>query len=110
MGDEKSPLEHKRLLIEIDRLMREINHNTLTPFFPDLNLEEIEPLIHMVAKARGKYLQELFHLSKLEQQGKNISPDDAKNLRFNRLVYEELVYASKALETALKRGYIEVNK
>lgn len=101
-------VQNKRLLIEIERVMREINRETINPLFDELSITDLNPAMKMVAKARGKYLKEFQLLSEKIEQGQEINPDLVKNLRYLRLIYDELACASKALDTAIERGYLDV--
>jgi hypothetical protein len=100
--------KNKRLLIELDRAMREINRDTLNPLLNELTPGDILPIMEMVAKARGHYLQELFKLAKLSTEGQELNADKVKELRFSRLIYKELIEASHALDIAIERGYLDV--
>lgn len=101
-------LENKRLLIGLDRAMSEINRDTLNPLLNKLTPGDILPIMEMVAKARGHYLQELFKLSKISAEGRQLNSELVKELRFSRLIYNELLEAYKALDTAIERGYLDV--
>ncbi|MFK5892971.1 MAG: hypothetical protein QM504_07095 [Pseudomonadota bacterium] len=104
------PIENKRLLIELERAMKEINRDTLNPLFKELTPGDILPIMEMVSKARANYLKELFKLAKLSEEGQNLTPELVKNLRFSRLIYDELIEASKALDAAIERGYLDVEQ
>jgi len=104
----KVPEKNKRLLIELDRAMREVNRDTINPLLNELTPEDILPIMEMVAKARGHYLQELFKLSKITAEGQELSAESVKELRFSRLIYKELIEASQALDIAIERGYLDV--
>ncbi len=99
---------HKRLLIQLEKAMREVNRDTLNPLFEELTPGDILPITELVAKARGDYIHELFNLSQLPQAKQKLSTDLVKSLRFKRLIYEELLGASKALDKAIERGYLDV--
>jgi len=102
------PVENKRLLIELERAMREVNRDTINPLLDELTRGDIVPIMEMVAKARGRYLQELFKLAKLSSEGQELNAECVKDLRFSRLIYSELLEGSKALDTAIERGYLDV--
>ncbi|MFK5985223.1 MAG: hypothetical protein QM479_07335 [Pseudomonadota bacterium] len=101
-------VENKRLLIELERAMREVNRDTLNPLFEKITPEEMQPIIQMVATARGKYLEELFKLSRIPTENLKLNTETVKKLRFARLIYDELLEASKALDIAIERGYLDV--
>ena len=102
------PIENKRLLIELERVMKDVNRETINPLLPELNLADLTPLMTMVATARASYLDEFFKLSEKFNNAQELTPELVKNLRFARLIYDELVEASKALDTAIERGYLDV--
>lgn len=98
---------NKRLLLEIDKTITDINRNIINPRIDDLTIAELSPLIEMVATARADYLESMLNLS-LSQQGKPASVEQLKRLRHLRLTYEELSSGAQALETAIERGYLDV--
>jgi hypothetical protein len=99
--------EHNRLLLQIERAMRAINQATITPVLPELTLADFDPVISMVARTRVQYLQALFDMA--EASGDGVPDEDQiAELRSLRLSYEEQVAATKALETAIQRGYLDV--
>ena len=67
----------------------------------------MRPVLCLVAPARARYLKALFDLGAGVQDG---TPTDSQfaELKKLRVEYEELVTGAKALETALQRGYIDV--
>ncbi len=101
-------IDNKRLLIELERVMKEINRNTINPLFNELSCKDIEPIMEMVAKARGNYIKELFRLSELSAHGQKLNTELVKNLRFSRLIFDELVEGYKTLDSAIDRGYLDV--
>jgi len=101
------PIEHNRLLLQIERAMRAINQGTIKPVLPELTLDDLNPVITMVARTRARYLQELFDLATSCQDG-SPTDDQIARLRRLRLSYEEQVAAAQALETAIHRGYLDV--
>ena len=101
-------MENSRLLLEINKKIQDVNQEEINPRFSELKLEDLEPVIEMVAKARADYLQEVFALANTVR-GKQPSIDQIKHLRHLRLTFEELLSASGALETAIERGYLDVD-
>jgi len=98
---------NKRLAVEIDRVMKIINKEAINPLIDELSIQDIEPIMQMVANARGAYLKELCELTKATTE-KALVPKDVEKLRLKRLVYEELVAAHQALDVAIERGYLDV--
>ena len=101
--------DNNRLLLELDKTIREINRKVINPEIPELSLEDLCPVMELVAKARSNYLRELFDIASVVDGGMP-SHDQLKQLRYLRLAFEELREGSQALETAIQRGYLDVNR
>lgn len=98
--------DSNRLLLELEKIRRDVNRDIMNPAIPELSVSALRPIITMVARARLSYLQELIDIAK-------ISPDmptheHISNLAKQRECYEELRAATNALETAIERGYLDV--
>ena len=52
-----------RLLMELERNMRAVNREVINPEIPELKLDDVMPVMRMVARARASYLKELFALA-----------------------------------------------
>ena len=97
-----------RLLLELENSIRTANKEIINPEIPDLNLEAVRPVNEMVARARANYLKLLFEVTK--ECGTGIpEPKQIIKLANGRKTYEELVQASKALDTAIERGYLNIS-
>ena len=96
-----------RLLMELERSMRAINREVINPEIQELTIDGLRPVLSLVANARARYLKALFNLGISVTEGK---PTDSQldELASLRREYEELVSAAKALETAIQRGYLDV--
>ena len=101
------PVANKRLSIEIDRAMSLINKDAINPLIPELSIKDIEPIMELVAKARGEYIKELCNITK-EFGDKQPLPEHVKKLKAKRKVFEEFISAYQALDTAIERGYLDV--
>ncbi|MBB1125053.1 hypothetical protein [Thiospirillum jenense] len=101
------PNENRRLLLEIDAAMREINRKTINPMVRDLAFADLRIIIEMVAKARADYLHTFFELA-MRLQGQVPSVAEIDTLASMRRRYEELMLATQALETAIDREYVDV--
>lgn len=100
--------DHGRLLLEIDRKIKTLNKEIIDPMIPSLKIEDLTPVIKLVAQIRGSYLKELFDISAASDGIP--SHDQIKRLRELRIAYEEFVSAAQAMETAIERGYLEVHE
>ena len=98
-----------RLLMELERSMRTINHEVINPEITELTIDGLRPVLCLVANARARYLKALFDLGASEKESGG-RPTEAQfdELRQLRLEYDELVNGAKALETAIQRGYLDV--
>jgi len=100
-------MEHNRLLMQLDKYRREVNREVLNPAIPELALEDLKPMLGMVAEARAQYVSELLEVAKLS--GNNLpTPEQIRQLKVCRETYDELVAAANALETVIQRGYLDV--
>jgi hypothetical protein len=100
-------MDNNRLLMIFEQAVKEINHEVIKTKFENLTIENIKPAINLTARARANYLKELFDVA-------NEFPDSLPpvervgRLKDHRVRYEELIFASKALETAIQRKYLNV--
>ena len=101
------PIDNNRLLLEIDKTIRELNRSTINPAIPELSLNDLRPVMELVARSRAAYLKELFQIAEMAEPGLP-SPDQIKQLRRMRETYDEMVSGAQALETAIQRGYLDV--
>ena len=101
--------DNNRLLLEIDNTIRDLNRETINPAFEKVTSEDLKPAIKLVARTRAEYLKELFDLASVVGEGLP-SPDQIAHLRKLRLTYDELVAAAKALNIAIERGYLDVER
>ncbi len=96
-----------RLLLEMERRMRSMNRELIKPKIKELTVDDMHPVLCLVAHARARYLKALFDIGAGVQDG---MPSDSQftELKKPRVEYDELVDGAKALETAIQRGYIDV--
>jgi hypothetical protein len=99
--------EINRLLMELERTMRDVNRAVLNPEIPELTVDELRPVLHQVAESRARYLRALLELGKHSADGA-VPAGRLEELTRLRREYEELVSGAKALETAIQRGYLDV--
>ncbi|WP_151702506.1 hypothetical protein [Nitrincola alkalilacustris] len=101
------PVENNRLLLELEKFRRDINRSVINPEIPELTLQDLKPVLTMIAHTRADYLRELLDIARLSPDS-GPSPDQVKHLKSCRETYEELVAAMNALETAIQRDYLDV--
>lgn len=102
------PGDNNRLLLELSKNLRDINYDILHPILPDLDIEDLEPVLRLVARARGAYIKEIFDLASVSKD-ELPSPEQIQQLKQLRETFEELLNGAQALETTLQRGYITLN-
>lgn len=100
-------IDANRLLLEVEKLRRETNRSMISAQIQQMSLETLRPLLTMVARCRSNYLQTLLDISR-ECDGKEPDAAMIERLRQQRLIYEELISAVHALETAVQRDYLDV--
>lgn len=98
--------DSNRLLLELEKIRRDINREIMNPAIPELSVESMRPIITIAARARLSYLQALNDISKLAPEMP--TQEQISLLARRREAYEELRAAVNALETAIDRGYLDV--
>lgn len=88
--------------------MRSHNQVYINPEIPELTIEQLEPLLKLVAKSRANYLKALFDLSTEVGEDGDPTQQQIEELRCYRTIYAELLEGAQALETAIERGYLDV--
>jgi len=104
-------IDNNRLLLEISKQVREINRETINPEIPEIKQDDLNPIIKLVAKARAVYVKEVFDISHMSDEDDILpSKDQIRHLKNLRESYDELLQAAHAVETAIERGYLDVQK
>lgn len=99
-------MDNNRLLLQLEQTRKEINRSVINPEIQTLSQSDVQPIIEMVAHARAAYVAELFSLARATE-GKQ-APEDITRLQELGKKFDELVKAANALETMIKRGYVDV--
>ena len=99
--------DNNRMLLELDKVVREINRQVINPILPELTVDDLRPVLNLVARARADYLRELVDLAAAVADGLP-SPDQVRRLAELRRTFEELLGGAQALETAIQRAYLDV--
>lgn len=100
-------VESNRLLLELERIRRDINREIINPEVPELSLDDLRPMLTMVARVRMAYIREFLDIGRMTSAVP--SNDQIEMLAGLRRAYEELVAAANAVETAVQRGYLDVD-
>lgn len=96
-----------RLLIELETHRKAINRDIINPLVPELSLDDLKPLLTLVARARADYVKTLLELPAAVGET-TPEVEQIKELRNKRIIFEELVDAVNALETVIQREYMDV--
>lgn len=99
--------DNNRLLLELDKHRRDINREIINPRFAELGLDDLKPVLAMVAHARADYVTQLLELA-TSSGGQAPSQEQVATLRRSRETFDELVAAVNALESLISRDYLEV--
>ncbi|MEG3619530.1 hypothetical protein V5T82_13775 [Magnetovibrio sp. PR-2] len=93
----------------LKKYTREKNREVIDPLIPELTLDAFEELVDLTAKVRGAYLKQFFYIAE-HTEGDFPKGEELKKLQGMREVYEEMIAAHQALETAVERGYLTVKQ
>ncbi len=97
-----------RARMEMMAQLREINRDVIHGLVPNLSTEDLTPYFKLVAKARGLYIKRLIDLAANEADLP--SDEQVRELSLLRRSYDELIHGGQMIETAIERGYIDVDK
>lgn len=98
-----------RLLIKFEQLLRSENREHINPKIDELSINDLRPVVSIVARCRADYLAHLYELSKKYDGSEDVpSNDELQKLRAHRLRFEELSEGAKALEVSIQRGYLDL--
>jgi len=101
--------EANRLLLKFQQLVSSINREIINPEIEELAIENLRPLITLVARSRAVYLKELYELSR-RYEGIDQFPSDKEmhNLARLRSRYIDLVDGAQSFEISIQRGYLDI--
>lgn len=99
--------DSNRLLLELEKYRREVNRDIINPQIPELALEDLKPVLTLVANARARYLVKLLEISEQTGDG-DPAQEDIHELQHLRETFDTLVDAVNALETVIQRDYLDV--
>jgi len=98
-----------RLLLQYDRILRQANREHINPEIEELSVEDLKPIVNLVAKSRAVYLKELYTLSKkYNEEDAFPSAEELKRLKVLRTRFLELAEGSKSIEVSIQRGYLDL--
>jgi hypothetical protein len=98
-----------RLMIKFEQLLRTENREKINPKIEELCINDLRPIVSIVARCRADYLEHLYVLSKKYEDSDDVpSSEELQKLRAFRLRFEELSEGAKALEVCIQRGYLDL--
>ncbi|MEE4276853.1 MAG: hypothetical protein V2I82_00120 [Halieaceae bacterium] len=101
-----SDSSNARLLLELEKLTRDVNREVMHEAMPQLSLDSLKPIVTVVAQARLSYLRELVAVA--AEDDTPPSYERIQQLAHYRERYEELVAGVQALERAIEHDYLDV--
>jgi len=101
----------KRILMQFKQLVKKINRARINPTIEELAIDDLNPLVDLVARSRANYLSELYSLSKKYENSDELpSAEEFKKLRTYRKRFIELSDGAKSFEISIERGYLDLKK
>ncbi|KZB54577.1 hypothetical protein [Thalassospira xiamenensis] len=96
-----------RFMMAMEHVLREVNHEVISPAIPDMSVDTALPLIINVAKLRADYLKYAFKLS-ADRKDNHPTAEELARLKHLRESYQEMLAAARELEHCIDRGYIDL--
>lgn len=96
-----------RFMMGMEHVLREINHEIISPAIPDMSVENAVPLMITVARLRADYLKYAFKLSE-DRTKQHPTAEEIAKLKLLRETYQEMLAAARELEHCIDRGYIDL--
>jgi len=93
--------------MELEKRRREINREMINPTLATVEIDTIVPVINVCAKARAAYITCLMEIANDDSE-EVCTFAQIEKLKQHRIAYDELVSAANALETVIKRDYVDV--
>ncbi len=98
-----------RLLMQFEHLLKQANRERINPEIEELAIDDLNPIVDLVARSRAAYLKELYELSK-KYHGEDAlpSPDELEHLKASRARFLDLADGAKSIEICIQRGYLDL--
>lgn len=101
--------EKNRLLLRFEQLLRETNREIINPEINVLSIEDLKPVVEMVARARAAYLKTLYELSLAHKKDQSLpSVAEMETLQALRTRFLDLADGAKSIEVAIQREYLDI--
>ena len=98
-----------RLLMQFEHLLKQANRERINPQIEELAIDDLKPIVDLVARSRAEYLRELYILSK-KYHGQEALPsaDELASLKASRMRFLDLADGAKSIEISIQRGYLDL--
>lgn len=101
--------DQRQLMMRFSHAVREGNRAIINAMIPEISLDDLAPVIALLARIRGGYLRQLLEIT--EGAGEGLPrAEEIEKLSQLRSTYEEMSTATQALEVALERGYLDIKQ
>ncbi len=98
-----------RLLMQFEHLLKTCNRERINPEIEELAIEDLKPIVDLVARSRASYLKELYDLSKKYDQSDELpNPEELSQLASSRKRFLDLAEGAKSIEICIQRGYLDL--
>lgn len=98
-----------RFLLQFEQLMRNANREHINPKIEELALEDLKPIVELVARTRAAYLENLQQLCNKYAGSEELpSNEEMQRLRAYRNRFIELADGAKSFEISIQRGYLDL--
>lgn len=94
--------------MELDKQRRDINREMINPTLAAVDIDTFLPVVSVCARARAAYIKCLMEIA-TNDSDEVCTYDQIEQLKQHRIAYDELVSAANALETLIKRDYVDVS-
>lgn len=100
-----------RLLLRFEQLMRETNREVINPHIQSLSVNDLRPVLEVVAQARAVYLKRLYEIAQAHKAKKTLPTDDEiVELEQLQRRFKALAEGSQSIEVAIQRGYLDIKE
>ncbi|PID43080.1 MAG: hypothetical protein CSB48_07220 [Proteobacteria bacterium] len=98
-----------RILMQFEHIMRQGNRERINPLIEELAIDDLKPIIDLVARTRASYLKHLHDLCNKYYGSDDLpSAEEFKRLRAYRKRFVELADGAKSFEISIQRGYLDI--
>lgn len=98
-----------RMILQFEHILKQANRERINPAIDELSIDDLKPIIDLVARARASYIKHLYDLSrKYFNSDQFPSAEELKKLKAYRNRFDELSEGAKSVEISIQRGYLDL--